>query len=222
MRKLVIIAFVFLSQFTNAQVTRNLGDFDEVKVFDKINVKLIEASENKIVVTGARADEVETVNKNGELKIRMPFPQLLSGDDIIVKLYFKNLESIAVSEGSYVSSEKDLKQTSLELNAKSGGEIKLEIDVDKVNVKASVGGIIDVSGKATNQDVVITSGGILKAIDLHTTQTTISVAAGGKSEIHATTLVDAKVKAGGSIFIYGKPKQINKEVFIGGTILEKN
>ena len=222
MRKLVIIAFVFLSQMTNAQVTRNLGDFDEVKVFDKINVKLIPASENKIVITGDRADEVETVNKNGELKIRMPFPQLLSGDDIIVKLYFKNLESIAVSEGSYVSSEKDLKQTSLELNAKSGGEIKLEIDVDKVNVKASVGGIIDVSGKATNQDVVITSGGILKAIDLHTTQTTISVAAGGKSEIHATTLVDAKVKAGGSIFIYGKPKQINKEVFIGGTILEKN
>ena len=221
MKRLVIIAFVFLSQFTNAQVTRNLGDFDEVKVFDKINVKLIEASENKIVVTGARADEVETVNKNGELKIRMPFPQLLSGDDIIVKLYFKNLESIAVSEGSYVSSEKDFKQTSLDLNAKSGGEIKLEIDVDKVNIKANAGGIVTLSGKAKNQDVVITSGGILNAKDLETSQTTISVAAGGKSEIHASTLVDAKVLAGGSIFIYGKPKQINKEVFIGGTILEK-
>lgn len=222
MKKLVIIAFVFLSQFTNAQVTRNLGDFDEVKVFDKINVKLIEASENKIVVTGARADEVETVNKNGELKIRMPFPQLLSGDDIIVKLYFKNLESIAVSEGSYVSSEKDFKQTSLDLNTKSGGEIKLEIDVDKVNIKANAGGIVTLSGKAKNQDVVITSGGILNAKDLETIQTTISVAAGGKSEINASTLVDAKVRAGGSIFIYGKPKQINKEVFIGGTILEKN
>jgi len=221
-KNLVIIAFVFLSQFTNAQVTRNLGDFDEVKVFDKINVKLIEASENKIVVTGARADEVETVNKNGELKIRMPFPQLLSGDDIIVKLYFKNLESIAVSEGSYVSSEKDFKQTSLDLNAKSGGEIKLEIDVDKLNIKANAGGIVTLSGKAKNQDVVITSGGILNAKDLETSQTTISVAAGGKSEIHASTLVDAKVRAGGSIFIYGKPKQINKEVFIGGTILEKN
>lgn len=221
MKKLVIIAFVFLSQFTNAQVTRNLGDFDEVKVFDKINVKLIEASENKIVVTGARADEVETVNKNGELKIRMPFPQLLSGDDIIVKLYFKNLESIAVSEGSYVSSEKDFRQTSLDLNAKSGGEIKLEIDVDKVNIKANAGGIVTLSGKAKNQDVVITSGGILNAKDLETSQTTISVAAGGKSEIHASALVDAKVRAGGSIFIYGKPKQINKEVFIGGTILEK-
>ncbi|MBP6181211.1 MAG: DUF2807 domain-containing protein [Flavobacterium sp.] len=220
-KKLVIIAFVFLSQIINAQVTRNLGDFDEVKVFDKINVKLIPASENKVVITGDRADEVETVNKNGELKIRMPFPQLLSGNNIIVKLYFINIESISASEGSSISSEGDFKQTILDLNAKSGALINIEIDVEKVNVKASAGGIINVSGKATNQDADITSGGILKATDLHTTQTSISVAAGGKAEINATTLVDAKVKAGGSIYIYGKPKQINKEVFIGGTILEK-
>ncbi|UFH47177.1 DUF2807 domain-containing protein [Flavobacterium galactosidilyticum] len=222
MKKVLIIAFVLVMQFTNAQVNRNLGDFDEVKVFDKITVKLIAANENKMVISGSRADEVEAVNKNGELKIRMPFPKLLSGDDIVVKLYFKNLESIAVSEGSFVSSEADFKQTNLDLNAKSGGEIKLDLDVDKVNVKAYAGGIVSISGKATNQNVTITSGGILKAKNLHTSQTSISVSAGGQSEIHANTLVDAKVKAGGSIFIYGKPKQINKEVFIGGTILEKN
>ena len=222
MKKVLIIAFVLVMQFTNAQVNRNLGDFDEVKVFDKITVKLIAANENKMVISGSRADEVEAVNKNGELKIRMPFPKLLSGDDIVVKLYFKNLESISVSEGSFVSSEADFKQTTLDLNAKSGGEIKLDLDVDKVNVKAYAGGIVSISGKATNQNVTITSGGILKAKNLHTSQTSISVSAGGQSEIHANTLVDAKVKAGGSIFIYGKPKQINKEVFIGGTILEKN
>ena len=222
MKKVLIIAFVFAIQFANAQVNRNLGDFDQVKVFDKITVKLIAANENKMVVTGSRADEVEAVNKNGDLKIRMPFPKLLSGDDIIVKLYFKNLESISVSEGSFVSSEADFKQTTLDLNAKSGGEIKLVLDLDKVNVKAFAGGIVSISGEATNQNVTITSGGILNAKNLHTAQTSISVSAGGQSEIHASTLVDAKVKAGGSIFIYGKPKQINKEVFIGGTILEKN
>ena len=222
MKKLVIITFVFLSQLTNAQITRNLGDFDEVKVFDKINVKLISSSENKVVITGDRADEVETVNKNGELKIRMPFPQLLSGNNIIVKLYFINIENISASEGSSISSEADFKQTMLDLNAKSGALINIEIDVEKVNILASTGGIINVSGKATNQDADITSGGILKANDLHTTQTSISVAAGGKAEINATTLVDAKVKAGGSIYIYGKPKQINKETIIGGTIIEKN
>jgi len=222
MKRVAIIAFVFLSQITIGQVTRNLGDFDEVKVFDKINVKLIPSTENKIEITGSRAEEMQTVNKNGELKIRMPFPKLLSGDDIVVKLYFKRIESISVSEGSYVSSEIDFKQTSLELNATSGAEIDLEINVDKVNIKANAGGIVNISGKATNQNVTITSGGILNAKDLETAQTSISVSAGGQSEIRANTLVDAKVKAGGSIFIYGKPKQINKDVFIGGTILEKN
>ena len=221
MKKLVIIAFVFLTQLINAQVTRSLGDFDEVRVFDKINLKLIPASKNKIVINGSRADEVEMVNKNGILKIRMPFPQLLSGDDISVKLYFKEIEGIGASEGSYVSSETKFKQTILNLNAKSGAVINIDIDVDKVNVKANAGGIIELSGEALNQDVVITSGGILKAKDLHTIQTTISVSAGGNAEIYATTLVDAKVKAGGSVYVYGKPKQINKEVFIGGTIMEK-
>ena len=222
MKKVLIIAFVFAIQFANAQVNRNLGDFDQVKVFDKITVKLIAANENKMVITGSRADEVEAVNKNGDLKIRMPFPKLLSGDDIVVNLFFKKLESISVSEGSFVSSEADFKQTTLDLNAKSGGEIKLVLDLDKVNVKAYAGGIVSISGKATNQNVTITSGGILNAKNLHTSQTSISVSAGGQSEIYAAILVDAKVKAGGSIFIYGKPKQINKEVFIGGTILEKN
>ena len=221
MKKVFIIAFVLLTQLTFAQITRNIGDFNEVRVFDKINVKLIPSSENKVVITGNRASEVEAVNKNGILKVRMPFPKLLSGNDIIVKLYFKKLENITASEGSYVSGESTFKQTILNLNAKAGAEIKVTVDVEKVNVMANAGGIIDLAGTALNQDVVITSGGMLKAKDLHTTQTSINVSAGGNADIYATTLVDAKVKAGGSIFIYGKPKQINKEVFIGGTITEK-
>jgi hypothetical protein len=46
----------------------------------------------------------------------------------------------------------------------------------------------------------------------YTSQTTISVS--GNAEIYATTLVDAKVRAGGSIYIYGSPKQINKETLL--------
>ncbi|TWI01176.1 putative autotransporter adhesin-like protein [Flavobacterium tiangeerense] len=220
-KKIVLLAFVILSQITNAQVSRNLGDFDEVKVFDNIKVLLIPASENKIVITGDRSEELETVNKNGILKIRMPFPKLLSGNDITVKLYYNKIEEISVSEGAYVSSEYDFKQTSLAVNATSGGEVILDLNVEKVNVKVNAGGIVTLTGKATNQDVVITSGGILSSKDLITTQTAISVSAGGEADVYATTLVDAKVRAGGSIFIYGKPKQINKEVFIGGKIQEK-
>ena len=36
------------------------------------------------------SQEVELVNKNGELKIRMPLTKLLSGDDVSATVYFKN------------------------------------------------------------------------------------------------------------------------------------
>ena len=222
MKKIGIVALLIVSQISFAQVTKNLGDFNAVSVFDKVNVKLIASNENKIIIKGSRASELETVNKNGELKIRMPFPKLLSGDDITVQLYFKNIDDVSASEGSFVSSDEVFKATIMNVSAREGAEVHLEIDAEKANVKAVTGGIIELSGKANNQEVTITAGGILEAADLHTSQTTISVSAGGNAEIHATTLVDAKVRAGGTVKIYGNPKQINKATVLGGKIEEMN
>lgn len=221
MKKVVVVAFAIVSQITFAQVTKKIGDFNQLKVYDKLKVELIESSENKVVISGKRENEVEVVNKNGELKLRMPFPKLLSGEDISIKLYFKSIDGITASEGSYVSSDAVFKQTILDLSAKEGSEIYLELDTQKANIKAVTGGTIELIGKAINQDVSIMSGGSLRSKGLKTSQTTITVSAGGNAEINASVLVDAKVKAGGSIFIYGKPKQINQQTILGGTIIEK-
>jgi hypothetical protein len=221
MKKLLIGVAILFVQVSFGQVTKNLGDFDKVKVFDKLSITLIHSSENKIVIKGSRESEVEVVNKNGELKLRMPFPKLLSGDDISIQLYYKRIESIDVSEGSIVSSKETFKQTTIDLNSKEGGEINVILDVDNAKVRAVSGGTIKVSGEASNQVANLGSGGILKAKELHTSQTTISVSAGGNAEIYATTLVDAKVNAGGYIYIYGKPKQINQKTVLGGRIEEK-
>ncbi|MDN3675402.1 head GIN domain-containing protein [Flavobacterium branchiarum] len=221
MKKLLIGVAILFVQASFGQVTKNLGDFDKVKVFDKLSITLIHSSENKIVIKGSRESEVEVVNKNGELKLRMPFPKLLSGDDISIQLYYKHIENIDVSEGSIVSSKDKIKQTSIDLNSKEGGEINVILDVDNAKVRAVSGGTIKVSGEAKTQIASLGSGGILKAKDLQTSQTTISVSAGGNAEIYATTLVDAKVSAGGYIYIYGKPKQINQKTVLGGRIEEK-
>ncbi|MEO8254032.1 MAG: head GIN domain-containing protein [Flavobacterium sp.] len=221
-KKIIVVAIAILvSQATFAQVTKKLGDFDSLKVYDKLSVQLIASTENKVVITGNREKEVEVVNNNGDLKLRMPFPKLLSGDDISIKLYYKNIDDVTANEGSSITSEAIFKQTIFGLNAKEGAQIKLKIDAQKVNVKVVTGGIIELSGEAVNQDVVIMSGGILKAKNLKTSQTTVNLSAGGNAEINASTLVDAKVKAGGTVSIYGKPKQINQQTILGGKIEEK-
>jgi hypothetical protein len=133
-------------------------------------------------------------------------------------LYYKNIQSLDACEGSYVSSEKAIKQISFSLNAKEGAEIKLKLEVQKLSIRATSGGIINLEGTAKNQDIVISSGGVLNAKDFQTEQTNVAISAGGTADIRASELVDAKVRAGGTVTIFGKPKQINQKTVLGGTI----
>ncbi|MFM9824891.1 head GIN domain-containing protein, partial [Flavobacterium sp.] len=195
-------------------------DFNGVKVFDKLQVTLISSTENKIIITGTRENDVEVVNKNGELKLRMPFPKLLSGDNINIQLFYKNIETIEASEGAIVDSDATFKQTFINLEVNSGAQVGLDIDVEKAKVRVVSGGILELSGKANNQEVMVSSGGNLDARKLQTSQTTITASLRGIASVNATILVDAKAKGGGSIEIFGKPKQINKETILGGSIIE--
>ncbi|MBB4800852.1 hypothetical protein HNP37_000891 [Flavobacterium nitrogenifigens] len=220
MKKLIIGAAILFVQMSFGQVTKELGDFDTVKVYDKLSVKLVPASENKVVIKGARETELEAVNKNGVLKLRMPFPKLLSGNDLEVTLYYKHLELIDVNEGAEVTSKETLKATSFKVSAQEGGKINVDLNVDKLKVSSVSGGEITVTGKADNLDAGLGAGGYFLGSKLATSQTKVSVSAGGKADVNASTLVDAKVSAGGSIYIYGKPKQINQKTVFGGKIEE--
>jgi hypothetical protein len=219
MKKIVFSLLVF-SSVAFGQVVKNLGDFDKVTSFDKIDVLLVPSSENKITIDGKDANQVELVNKNGELKIRMPFSKILSGDNISVTLYFKKINAVEANEGSRIACDDILKSTSFEINAKEGSEIKLQIETQKLSGRIANGSVVKLSGTATNQDILVNSGGIYEAEDLKSEQTTITCNAGGNAAIFATVFVDAKVRAGGEITIYGKPKEINQKVIAGGSINE--
>ncbi|WP_291114765.1 head GIN domain-containing protein [Flavobacterium sp. UBA6135] len=221
MKKLVYISVLILSQTLFAQTeTKNPGDFTTVKIFDRISAQLIPSNENKVEIKGNRASEVEVVNSNGDLKIRMPFPKLLKGEEIEVTVYYKKLEGVEASEGSYVNSEKPIKAINFNLNAKEGAEIRIALDVKKATVRATSGGKIRISGTTVNQEVVMSSGAELQAKNFESEQTTISLNAGGSADIFATEFVEAKVRAGGDIYIYGSPKQINQKTVLGGSIKE--
>lgn len=220
--KKVIYSLLLMSSLTYAQIEKKVGEFTKVTAFDKIDVTLISSSENKVILDGSGSEEVEIVNKNGELKIRMPLTKLLSGDNISATVYYTKIDAVEANEGSRIACESVLKTTSFSIIAKEGSSIKLKLDVSKLNAKITNGSTVNVSGTSKNQDILINSGGIFEAEKLKTQQTTISVNAGGDASIFATELVDAKVRAGGDILIYGKPSNINQKTFAGGSIKEAN
>jgi Putative auto-transporter adhesin, head GIN domain len=220
MKKLIMLGILFITYNSNAQVTKNLGDFDKVTAFDKITVQLVAADENKIVLKGTFEAEAEIINNNGELKIRLPIGKFLNGDDLVATVYFKKLEVLEANEGSIVSSNTEIKAIDFTLIAKEGSQIKAIVNAEKISVTSASGAEIYLSGETKNLDVVTNSGGKFEGENCISSQATVSVNAGGYAKVYATDLVNAKTRAGGAITIYGKPKQINQKTVFGGTIKE--
>ncbi|VXC10103.1 Chaperonin [Flavobacterium sp. 9AF] len=216
--KKLMFSLVLVCALGFAQNEKQVGDFSKVTAFDKIDVYLIQSTENKVVLKGDKKEDVELVNKNGELKIRMSFGKLLQGDNISATVYYTKIEAIEANEGSRVSSNDTFEGILFDLIAKEGSEIKIKLDTDKLNVRASQGSILKLSGNVDYADVLVNSGAQYEAKELITKQTTITGNAGGQADVYATDLVDAKIRAGGTILIHGKPMQINQKTIAGGTI----
>lgn len=209
-----------MSSMAFGQIEKKPGDFTKVTSFDRIDVMLIPGNENIVQLDGKEAEEVELINKNGELKIRMPLRKLLDGENISVTVYYKKLTAVEANEGSRIACGDKISSVVFDVIAKEGSEIKLILDVEKLNVRTANGSKVLLEGKADIQDVLVNSGGIYEAEKLESQITTVSCNAGGEAAIFATNIVDAKVRAGGNITIYGKPKKINSKVVAGGNINE--
>jgi hypothetical protein len=221
MNKMSFFLVLLTTKFLFAQ-EKNVGDFNKVTAFDQIDVILIPSQENKVILNGSGSDEVELINKNGELKIRMPLTKLLKGDDISATVYYTKINAVEANEGSRIASESVVKSKDFNIIIKEGSTIDLTLDVENLHLKMNDGSKLNLKGKATNQEVLINSGSIYQAKGLLTQTTRITSNTGAEGFINAEDYVDAKVRAGGKISIYGKPKQVDKKIIAGGKIYEKD
>lgn len=220
MKRLLIIMALVLSASAIAQgdIEKNIGDFDEIKVYDLINVELIKSDENKAIISGDNKSDVELINKNGSLRIKMRLGQNFEGNKTVVTLHYKEIEVIDANEGSYVYSDDTFKQYTMELRVQEGAIIKLGLDVTNAKIKAVTGGEINVSGKAVRQDISMNTGGIFQGKSFETESTYIAIRAAGEAHINASRLADVKIRAGGDVFIYGNPDKVTENKIFGGRI----
>ena len=79
MKKIIFLLFI---QSVFSQIEKNIGDFQELKVLDGINVVLEKGEQNILKITGDNTENVVIINKSGSLIIRM---QLVKKTGPIVK-----------------------------------------------------------------------------------------------------------------------------------------
>lgn len=207
-----------LVMFSQRIIDKEVGEFNKIKVFDLIEVNLIQSDENKIMIKGWNVDDIKWTNKNGTLKLRMQLDKKFQGEDTMIEVYYTNLDVIDGNEGAQITCNEMVQKSRIELRAQEGATIRIGMDVDYAEIRAVTGGIVQASGLAKNQTVVLNTGGIFEGRELRTATTDVKISAGGEADVFASEMVDINVKAGGDVYVYGNPETVLKKTFVGGRI----
>ncbi len=217
---LFLIGMISFTSIAQKTTTKELEPFTQVKAYDRIIVSLVKSSENKLVVTGDDQDEIDISNKNGVLKIKMELDNFLDGDEVKATLYYsETLALIDANENAKITSDETLKGDRVEIKTQEGGRINLKIALNDLYVKSITGGEITLDGKSGIQEVMVNTGGKVKNENLNTEKTKVVVNAGGRANVKASDHVEAKVRAGGYIYIHGNPKNVERDKVFGGKIV---
>ncbi len=215
---LCLMAFWGTGLIAQGTVDKEVGEFREIKVFDLIEVNLIQSDVNRIVIKGKNTHDINFVNKDGVLKLRMPLEKKFQGEDTFVEVYYTDLRTIDANEGARIVVNEQLEQDRIELRAQEGAQIEVGMKVRDAEIRAVTGGIITASGIATNQVIVIYTGGTFEGRDLKTDYSSVKVSAGGEAELYASEEVEIQIRAGGDVYVYGDPARVNKDTMMGGRI----
>lgn len=221
MKYYILFLTAFLSFYSHAQevIEKSIGDFTELKVYDLIQVELIKSDKNAVAISGNNSSKVETLNKNGTLKVRMSIDNSFNGEKTKVIVYYKALEVIDVNEGASVTSGDTIEQFEIDLRAQEGGTIEIPVKVSYAVIKSITGGEITTSGQAKTEQITIYTGGIYNGEDLESETANVSIHAAGEAHVRASKLMDIVIRAGGDVYVYGNPETVNENKVLGGRIL---
>ena len=228
MKKLIFIGVLMISMSLTSQIkiSKNLGDFSILKVYNGIELELIKSNEQRLEITGNKSEIVKIKNVNNTLKISLPFSlkpkKNAANGEVLVKLYYSNTINIVdANEGATITG-KEIEQDQLEVNVQERALINLVVKVKHLEVRASSGGIIKLSGTTKNQNVNVDLYGIYNGFNVvNENNTTVKAGTGAKAEVFAGEILNAKVSFGGSIFYKGNPEVIKDKKVIGGIIQKR-
>lgn len=229
MKKISFIA-AFLLIFSihgQSKVSKNLGDYSILKVYNGIEVELVKSTENKLEITGEKSEKVKIKQVNNTLKLSLPFslnPAKNAADGkVFIQLFYNNkIDIIDANQGSTITA-KEFQQDEVEIRSQERAFINMSLDSKNIKVRSTSGGIVKLSGTVNNQDVDVDLYGVYHGYGLQVNNSAmVESGTGAKAEIFAGKVLNAKVRFGGSIFYKGTPDLIRDKKIIGGIIQKKD
>ena len=223
MKKIYIITLLTSATlFSQTELSKTLGEFSELKVYDLINVELFKGVEDKIIISGKNTKDVSVVQRNNILKIKMKINKKFKGAETKVKIYYTSLDVIDANQGAIVSIKEPIEKYELTLKAQEGARIIASAKTKRLTVRSVTGGIVTTFGTTAKQDIDIRTGGLFFGDRMEAENTNLKIRAGGEANVRTLNILEVSIFSGGDVFIYGSPKQLKQQKVFGGRIMFKD
>ncbi len=212
---------MFLSLATSVyaqEITVELDNFTEAEITKGLKVNFTQADENKAIITGSSRDKVNLKVKNGVLKVSVDLDHLWNEDNTIVNISYKQLLKVEAKQNSVIDLCGRISQPMLNIRVQEGADVKANVDVENLYASVVTGGNLFIIGNAVKQDIDVKAAGDFKGENLIGSEVKVSIAGGGTASIFSKAYVNAKVRAGGTIYVYGNPEKIDEKTIFGGTV----
>lgn len=199
---------------------RKIDSFDKLDVFGNIYVEMIQGEKESIILTTKNVDlsEVNTEVNDKLLKINMKSNLFDDDAEVHVVLTYKEIREIASNASAEIIVKDKIQGDKLFISATSGGRIKLNVELNAIELKSYQGAHIDIEGKSKIQETFVNTGGVLAGANFESDEVFIKMNTGGKAEVIVNKLLDASVNTGASLNYYGKPEKEEINTTLGGKI----
>ena len=197
--------------------------FKSIEVSNAIDLVIEQSNQTEITV---EADDnliksITTKIENGVLIINCDYNSFLDVESKKVTVKMPIVEELKASSAASIAGVKVLKGEEMILRASSAATIKLDLEYDRVNAKASSASTLVLYGLALDLTANASSGSEIEASDLLSNEVTATASSGASITTHPIVNLKARASSGGSIQYSKTPKSIERKVSSGGSI-DKN
>ncbi len=202
--------------------TRQVDEFDQIKVSRGINVYITQGSPAKVVVIADNnLHEIITTEVNGSVLKVSANENIRWAKEKKVIITVEKLNGVETSSGSNAWSQNRIMSEHMELKASSGANLTMEVNAKYLKANCSSGANIRLSGLAKEAELEASSGANLKGEELTADQCRMRASSGGNTSSTVTEKLEANASSGGNVVYYGEPNSTDINSSSGGNIHRK-
>jgi len=206
-RLVLAISFFAISVLNAQYLSRPLGNFNALIAAGDVDVLLVKSDTNQLKIKefqGIQISEIITELDGGVLKISTKI-DTKNKVKAMVELHYNNIYSIYSNSGAKVYTIDTIRHDNFELKSTGNGQIDVPVVTRYMDMSATTGGLIVLSGRAQNGLVNAATNSRISAFNFTFENVMLSANTKGLIKINVLKKVEGSASTGGVINYTGNP-----------------